>query len=315
MFTQAPEIIIDATIGSVVVAPTATPTPTATSFSTATPTPIYTYTPTPTPTATTISLPTLPPIKRYKQNALIIYGYGPKQAEVTLKGFGVSEKTISDDSGLFIFGGIYSLTPKYPELCVQAVDNEKRVTQSSCIPALPDDSLIPLEVGPILLSPTISVSDNKVEEGQEVILSGKTIPSSNVNVFLAKKENNFNRLSFVKETYAYTLPELTIKANSDGEYNITLPTTDSAEYTIFTSSKFGGDLTNKSNTLDFVVLTKLKTYIEKLIEFLLQNKILAVIMLEILVFVILFLNALKSTKRGKKRHSESDYLEFTKILS
>lgn len=316
MFTQAPEITIDATIGTVVVQPTATPTPTSTSEGqtsstptiTATPTPIYSYSPTPRP----IAIPTMPSIKRYKENALVIYGYGPSDSEISLKGFGVSEKTLSDNNGFFVFGGIYSLTDRYPELCIQGIDNEGRVTQPSCIPALPSDSLIPLEVGPILLSPTISVSRNNVVEGEEAVLSGRSIPKSQVNIFLSKKENDISRASFVNEVSAYSLPVLSLVADEKGEYSVTLPTDQSSEYKIFASSKYGEDLTNKSNTLKFVVLTRITTLFQKIVEFILLNKIMMVIIIEALIIIFLFINALKLTTRGKKQHSEKDYLEFVK---
>lgn len=283
MFTQAPDITIDATVGQVIVAPTAVP-------------------------STTPSPASQIPVKRYKQNALVIYGYGPAKSEVSLKGFGVSEKTTTQENGFFAFGNIYSYTYKYPELCIQAMDSEMRLTQPSCIPALPNDSLIPLEVGPILLSPTISVSENNVKEGEESYLSGMTIPSSEINIFISKKDSN--RLSLVNQALAYTLPSLTIKTDESGEYSVTLPTSDSAEYKIFASSKYGEDLTNKSNTLNFVVLTRLKTLLENIIELVLKNKFLALVFLEALVFVFLFVMALKSTTKSKKVHSEKDYLKF-----
>lgn len=318
MFTQAPEITIDATIGNVIVQPTATPTATSTSQSTtststtATPTatPVYSFSPSPKPS---VSVTSTPSIKRYKENALVIYGYGPSNSEVSLKGFGISERVTSEDNGFFVFGGIYSLTSRYPEVCVQAVDNQGRVTQPSCIPALPSDSLIPLEVGPILLSPTISVSKNNIQQGEEAVLSGMTIPNSNVNVFLSKKENGLSDISFVKEVSAYSLPILSLNANEKGEYSVTLPTKESSEYKIFTSSKYGEDLSNKSNTLKFVVLTKLTTLFQKIVEFLLLNKIMVVVIVEALVIMFLLFKALKSTTKAKKQHTEKDYLEFIKV--
>lgn len=302
MNTTAPEITVDTTVGQVVVQATATPT------STATPTasPVSSSTPTSTPKPTTTSQ------KKFKQNALTIYGYGPINAEVTLKGFGVSEQTVSDSTGLFRFSEIYSFTYTYPELCIQAVDDQKKVTQPSCIPALPSDSLIPLEVGPILLSPTISLSDNKVNEGVSSKLFGKTIPNSKVNIFISKKDSGLKSLSLVKEANAYTLPTLAIESDEKGEYEVSLPTSDVAEYKVFASSKYGENLSAKSTTLTFVVVTKIKTFFEAVWDFLLNNKIMAFIFLEVLVFVILFLMALKSTTKRRKGHSEKDYLESIK---
>lgn len=224
---------------------------------------------------------------------LSIYGYGPINSEVNLKGYGMSESVTSDSTGLFRFNSVYSFTYIYPELCIQAVDDQRRTTQPSCIPALPNDSLIPLEVGPILLSPTISISENKVKEGTLAVLSGKTTPNTKVNIFVAKKEGMSNKLSLVKEAYAYTLPTVEINSNEKGEYEVSLPTGESAEYKLFASTKFGEYLSAKSNTLTFAVLTELKTFFQRLWDFILQNKIMIFIIAEVVIFVMLFILALK----------------------
>lgn len=312
MFTQAPEITVDATIGQVIVtspAPTPTLSPAGPPMSPPyyplpSPAPVYIY-----PTVPPSGPIDLPKPKNYKSIPLSIYGYGPINSEVTLKGFGVSEKTISDSDGLFRFSQIYSLSLKYPELCIQAVDDQNRITQPSCIPALPADSLIPLEVGPILLSPTISISENKVKEGTLAVLTGRTTPNTKVNVFVAKKEGASNKLSLVKEVYAYTLPTVEVKSDEKGEYEVSLPTGESAEYKLFASSRFGEYLSAKSNTLTFAVLTELKTFFQRFWDLVVQNKIIAFILLEVVVFVLLFIQALKLTTKRKRRHNEREYLE------
>lgn len=308
MQTTAPEITVEATVGQVVVvspAPTPTLSPAGPPMSPpyypiATSVPVYTY-----PTLS----PVIPRAKNYKSIPLSIYGFGPVNSEVSLKGFGVSEKTASDSNGFFIFDEIYSFAYKYPELCIQAVDSLNRSTQPSCIPALPADSLIPLEVGPILLSPTISISKNMISEGDSSILSGRTTPNTNINIFLAKKENYLNKLSLVKVANAYSLPTLNTKSDQKGNFEISLPSGESAEYKIFASSKFGEDLSAKSNTLTFLVLTKVKTFFQELISLIQENKIMAFIFLEVLVFILLFIQALKSIRKPQKRHSEKDFLK------
>lgn len=297
MYTQAPEITIDTTVGQVVVSQTATPSPTP--VSTSSPEPVYTFPP---------SL-----FKRFRDNALIIYGYGPINSKVTLKGFGVSEQTTTDANGLFVFNRVYSLSLTYPELCVQLVDNENRVTQPSCIPALPNNSLIPLEVGPILLSPTVSLSDNKVVEGGEVILLGSTTPNTEVYVYFSKI-NNQRAFKIVKEVSAYNLPTIKIKSDQNGDFEISLPSSKSSDYRVFASSKFGQDLSAKSNTLQFSVVTSVKSFWENLINFIISNKMIAIIIVEALIIVLLLILSLKTIWRGQRSHSEREYLEELKTL-
>lgn len=212
---------------------------------------------------------------------LSIYGYGPVNSEVTLRGFGISERTISDKTGLFRFGAVYNFTYTYPELCMQAVDAEKRVTQPTCIPPLPNDSLVPLEVGPVLLSPTISLSSNKIITGEDSYLSGKTTPNTEVNIYLAGNKG-------------YFLPVLGISSNGEGEFDINMPTSDIAEYKVFASTKFADNFSAKSNTLKFVVLSSTISFFEWFLDFFLQNKLMLFIIAEVLIFVMLFTKALKS---------------------
>lgn len=306
MYTTAPEITIDTTVGQVVVASTATPT-SAPSTSSA---PSSTATPTPAPTGLFLATPI--PQRRYRtDNALTIYGYGPINSVVTLRGFGVSEKTTSDETGLFRFNAIYSFTYSYPELCVQLVDSENRVTQPTCIPPLPNNSLIPLEVGPILLSPTLSLSGNRVSTGEQSILSGKTTPNTLVNIFIAKRDSK-RLFALIPEANAYNLPILNTTSNERGEFDVNMPTSDIAEYNIFASTKFGENLSAKSNTLQFAVVSSTKSFFDELIRLILQNKIMIFIFLEVLIFIMLFVFALKRTTKPYKRHLESDYLKFIK---
>lgn len=240
---------------------------------------------------------------------LSIYGYGPINSEVNLRGFGVSERTTSDSTGLFRFSSVYNFTYSYPELCIQAVDNEKRVTQPTCIPALPNNVSVPFEVGPILLSPTLSLSSNKVVTNSENYLNGKTTPNTKVNIYLAKSRE-MKILSLVSTANAYNLPILNTTSDKNGEFDINMPTSDIAEYKIFASTNFNDNLSAKSNTLQFVVISSVVSVFQRFWNFLLQNKIMLLIIAEVLIFIILFAKALKQTTKHYKGHTEKEYLKF-----
>lgn len=286
------------TIGEIV-GPTATPTATATTVSTATPTSTSeaTILPTATPTEIPQTIPTPFPYtpRRYMQNTLSIYGYGPPNSDVSLVGFGVSERTTTDSVGLFIFSPIYSYSYIYPELCIQAKDDQNRVTSMSCIPALSKDNRIPLVVGPVYLSPTVSIDENWRVLGDNTFLDGKTAPNTEVNVYIAK---------------SYFIPTIQTKSDKDGNFSISLPTSDAFKYKIFVASRFGDNLSAKSNTLTFVVTSKEQSFINWLISWILNHKLLTIIILEVLVLTILVMKLLKSTTKGKKRHTERDYLKY-----
>lgn len=109
-------------------------------------------------------------------NQLKITGSGPVNAEIFLKGLGVSEKTYSNEVGLFEFSKIYSLTPRYPELCLYAKKDTATISNAVCIPALPENGEVPKVIGPIVLSPIIEFKDG--------ILTGSTVPNSEVTLLV-----------------------------------------------------------------------------------------------------------------------------------
>lgn len=219
------------------------------------------------------------------KTSLSIYGYGPITSEVTISGFGVSERVISDKTGLFRFNKIYSYSFFYPELCIQAKDSQNRVTQPTCIPPLPVDRNIPFEVGPIFLSPTISLDKNNVVTGDTSVVSGFSIPNSQINVYIAK--NHF-------------LPTYQIASDNNGKYEFSFISPVSDSYKIFTLGKVGNDLTNKSTTLGLNTISPSLSNVFSLREFLLNNKISLLIILELLIIMVLGIMVLKEPRRRKR---------------
>lgn len=274
MFTLPPVDVDNiVTIGEIV-GPTASPTPSPTSG-------------TQQPLPTVFPVPIIP--RRYIQNALSIYGYGPVESDVFLVGFGVSERTTADSNGLFIFSPIYSYSYIYPELCIHGKDDENRVTSISCIPGLSKENRIPLVVGPVYLSPTVSISGNWKVLGDHAYLEGKTAPNTEVNIYITK---------------SFFLPNIKTKSDSTGHFSITLPTSSVARYKMFVTSRFGDSLSAKSNSLTFVVMSKEQTFINVIISWLLKNKLLSLIISEVMLLIFLTIKLLKSTTKVKKRHAK-----------
>ncbi|KKP46291.1 MAG: hypothetical protein UR39_C0012G0013 [Candidatus Woesebacteria bacterium GW2011_GWA1_33_30] len=242
--------------------------------------------------------------------SLSIYGYGPVASEVSLIGIGVSERTNSLDNGYFRFSNISAQTYNYPELCLQAKDIENRVTQPSCIPALPVDDKVSFEVGPVLLSPTLSISDNNLTTNEEVIAKGLTTPNSEVSIYIAKSQNQV--LQLVKTANAYYLPNYQIRSKTDGSFEFSLPTTDRASYKIFASTKVGENLSAKSTTLTFIVISRIKSFLDWLWEFFLNNKTVLLIVLELVIIIILGIMVLKQPTRRKKITKKTKEIESIK---
>lgn len=296
METTAPDVTVSTTIGEVVIESPA-PTPTLSPAGPPIPPPYYFF-------------PTIPPAlfprepadelvpKRYFGRPLIIYGYGPANSKVSLNGIGVSGNTTSDTEGFFRFEEIYSYTFTYPELCIQAIDSENRVTQPSCIPALPPLNSIPSEVGPIMLSPTISLNSNNIlmgdppnGEARDVVASGFTIPNSKLDIHIAREEGR--RTFLVKTAHAYNIPIYKIESDEKGKFEFSLPTQTAVSYKIFATSTVGESYSAKSTTLTFSVLSGAQSFWNFLISIFLNNKLLFVIILEVIIIVYLIWAILK----------------------
>lgn len=223
------------------------------------------------------------------KTSLSIYGYGPADSEVILSGFGVSEKVVSDKIGFFKFNKIYSYTFFYPELCIQAKDSNGLITQPTCIPALPINSFVPNEIGPVFLSPTISLSNNNVVVNNEVIVSGYTVPNTNVSVYMAQN---------------YSLPIYQTASDYNGKYEFSFISSVSNSYKMFSFAKVGENLTNKSTTLGLSTISPIESKAFSLKEFILENKISLLIILELLIIMFLGTMILKVPTRRKKTNQK-----------
>lgn len=291
--TTAPDVTISITIP-------VTPTPAATpTLSPAGPPPIGPYFP-PQPTPAPGPVPEVPP-KKFLVHPLVIYGYGPSSANVRLTGWGVDEETKSDRNGYFAFEAVHAYSEDYPELCIQATDSDNRITYPVCIPPRTKDSVLSSNIGPVLLSPTISIDTNNVLIDQYAKVEGFTIPNSTMNIYVSRKEGNSNLFSFVSPAYAYNVPVFQTKSDSTGAYSFTLPTQDATSYRVYTSSFYGDNISAKSNTLNFSVLTKVESGIAELKSAFLEGNIGWIVLLEILIVVFLVIAILKAPTRRQRK--------------
>ena len=192
---------------------------------------------------------------------LVLWGYGPASSVVKLEGVGVSDSTLSNNNGYFQFTGVFvPLRPSiegkkllYPEICIQAIDSKKLTTQPTCIPQLPFSNYL-YNIGPVILSPTITLEKGGGLSGETIKASGKTLPNSNVEIYLARQNSPGNFFEFTKEANAYYIPKYQIESDENGLYEFNLPTDTPENWKVFTSAKYINSNSAKSNTLVFEVL-------------------------------------------------------------
>lgn len=190
---------------------------------------------------------------------LTLFGYSSAQSLVQLSGQRVEEEVIAQENGYFVFDRIFLPypNPEYPELCLNAIDTQSRISFPVCLPSLPIGPF-DLSVGPVLLPPTFSLEKGDFLPQEQIKAEGLTIPNTEVNLFLANDasvKKGFLARLFRQEAMAYTLPQYKIKADQNGHFEFSLPTVKANNWRLFASSQFQGSPTPKSNTLNFKVLS------------------------------------------------------------
>lgn len=183
------------------------------------------------------------------QNRVTINGYTSPESRVELSSPRVFAVTYSDKTGYFVFDK--TLLPKNPsDLCLISIDNNNRHTTPVCIPPPPETNYY-TDIGPILLSPTISLENDTINPNSTVITSGQSIPNSTISLHFYKVDDN--AVSFPKEVQAYSLPSLTVTTDKNGNFSLNLPTAYSSNYRLYASSKFNDNYSPKSNTLIYIL--------------------------------------------------------------
>lgn len=171
-------------------------------------------------------------------NTITIFGYTSPNSRVELSNTKIFSVTYSQSNGYFIFDHLN--IPRYSQdLCLISQDESNRLSNPQCISSPPLTNSY-TEIGPILLSPTISLDlDNKSSSGQ-------SIPNSDIKIYLYQEDSP---LSVVKKVEAFSLPILETKTDSDGNYSLSLPNTVATNYRIFTTTTYLESNSPKSNTL------------------------------------------------------------------
>ncbi len=246
---------------------------------------------------------------------MTLWGYGSPNSVVELIGINVDQITNSDGTGYYSFDLVYLPdTESFPELCITAIDNSKRVTMPTCIPPINRDNYF-YNVGPVILPPTISLGAPQTYPESQVSAQGTTIPNSIMEIKLARPDNRQDVLSFkiVKSALAYYVPSYTVVSDANGDYSFNVPTNKNVTWRLFAITDYkDGNKSPKSNTLTFETLTTAKYIRQKIASFfasLLQWPniiVLEIFMIVILITIIYFISRKKKSSR-KNNNSESNH--------
>ena len=200
-----------------------------------------------------VPTPTIP--VESKPSAFSLFGYTCPTCTVSVQNPGLYRSTEADsETGKFEFASTFPNT-LIEDICLVAQDKLNRVTMPVCIPPPPPDSKI--AIGPVIMPPTVSINNNNFYTGDRIIVSGQTVPSTNIKLSLFTDESKttlralLKKINPVRETYAATLPQRDIKVDSQGNFTMNLPFEDPQYYRTFAQTIYEKAFSQKSVTLNF----------------------------------------------------------------
>lgn len=196
-----------------------------------------------------------------------IYGFTSPHAVVMLDGQSIQAQTTAESDGYFAFRFLFSPYVKQ-EVCLASKDSQNRISQPVCLPPFPvDEDVI---IGPVLISPTLSINKISILVGDTAYLSGQTIPKSGVSVsfFTDDKPSLIDKLEIVPRAHAYTIPEVSTVSDENGNYEMTIPTELATNFKIFSIATFEKSATPKSTTLTIDILSWIIVQIRRFWPFL-----------------------------------------------
>lgn len=229
-----------------------------------------------------------------------LFGYSSPKAMINLFGQGIADQTYADENGYFEFKNRFlPLSPN--EACLTAKDQFGRISAPTCLPKFPIEKEI--KIGPVIIPPTVSLDKSTYYIGDEIILTGQTIPNKDINLslFTSQKNQQKKRLSLTKTVFvikpveAFSLPKLKIKSDDKGNFSISLPSSQAQNYRIFTQVNYEKDLSANSLTLSLKILPiwwiiiKFFSFIFYLIK---ERFIEFTIVLELIILIFYFLKKL-----------------------
>lgn len=262
-----------------------------------------------------------------------LYGYSSPLSLVSMNGVGLNYEATADNEGFFEFKD--KISPFSPqETCFSSQDQFGRITKPVCIPPFPTDEQV--TIGPVILPPTVSLDKNLYIIGDQVVLSGQTIPNTDVNlsVFTDDKAGlpdlltKMFTIQFIRPVEAFSLPGLSVRSDEKGNFSVSLPSSSAKSYRMFTRARYGEDTSPQSLVLYFKILPLWLAVIRMIFmffSFLQRHLFELVILLQIVLFGIYMLrryflthiiaiNRLNTLKKYPAAHKKEHPLEIMKKL-
>jgi len=179
---------------------------------------------------------------------LNLFGYTSPQGIVTFEGLGIFEQTTANNDGYFVFDVRFSPLISR-EACLSSKDQLGRISSPVCLPPFPEGDDV--NVGPVIIPPTLSLDKKDYFMGDEVILSGQAIPNTEVTLFVFGDDKNFQ---VIKQVEAFTFPELLTQTDKEGNYSVNLPSSNPKKFRLFAQVNYNKSISANSTKLSLEIL-------------------------------------------------------------
>lgn len=193
------------------------------------------------------------------ENEFTLFGYTSPSAQVFLEGAGISDRTAASEKGYFEFNNrFFPLSNREP--CLSAKDQLGRLTYPVCLPTFAQSKKV--LVGPVLLPPTLSTDKGIYLQGDRVILSGQSMPDTDVDLSFFTKTDRDSILG----VEAASLPKLSTKSDADGNFSLSLSASDPQSFRVFAQTKLDDQDSARSIVLNFKIIPLFKRRLVEIIS-------------------------------------------------
>lgn len=184
-----------------------------------------------------------------------LYGYTAPNALVQAASVRIFAQVSSDRTGYFLIDPL-PVSTEAKEICLTTIDSEARSGFPLCIGL--EDIDKPTEIGPLLLSPTLSISGNNFIQMQQKQsqATGVTLPDTDIEISFSNNGSNYmtdNLFRIIPQANAIDIARITTKTDKYGSFSINLPTTKPLTYRLFARAFYLNSPTPKSQTLTYFV--------------------------------------------------------------
>ncbi|KXK07703.1 MAG: hypothetical protein UZ21_OP11001000925 [Microgenomates bacterium OLB22] len=193
-------------------------------------------------------------------SSVSLFGYATKYALVTLESNINIGTTMAKEDGEFRFSNV-SIPHNTSEICLSYTDSSGNTSSSTCVPF--SETYYGYSIGPIVLSPTITLLEAVKDVGEAMEIQGWAIPNQPVRLYTFS-DNIVTWGSFLAPHKVHAIPPIETVADEHGHYTYSFKSETAQAVRIYTASSINNLSSDKSPALKADILPFYVIYIRKM---------------------------------------------------